>query len=426
MDYNVKEYGAIGDGIFVNTTAIQNAIDACNKHGGGRVVLENGVFVTGTLYMKSNVELYVDVTATILGSPNIDDYTQDTHVQLYRNETALNRCLIFCENLENIAFSGRGVIDGNGAAFCNREGRSNNQRPMLLRYLNCTNIHISDLRLMNPASWTNAFILCNKIWVRNITIRSRVNGNGDGLDFDACQNVYVSDCDLDCSDDCICLQNSEEDRVCKNIVITNCIMCSKWAGMRIGLLSCGDIENLTVTNCIFRDIGCSALKIQASEGANVQNLLFENLIMENVQRPLFITQNYYRERINRPEDISTKGSVHDVYIHNVIATAMMDTGDAGKSCVVIDAEDDGGIRNIHLSDFYMTVQGGMRDEASLKDVPTHNQKRAECFNYKGQLPAYGLFARNSQNIKLTRFRVSMMRQDEREMVCTINSTIEKE
>ena len=312
-------------------------------------MLENGTFVTGTLYMKSNVELFIDITARLIGSSNIKDYTNDTYVQLYRNEAMLNRCLIFCHNVENIAFSGCGIIDGNGAAFYNKGERSSNERPMLLRYLNCRNIHLSNLRLINPASWTNDFIMCSKIWVRNITIQSRANWNGDGLDFNACENVFVSDCDLNCSDDCICLQNSEENQYCKNIVITNCIMCSKWAGMRIGLLSCGNIENLTVSNCIFRDIECSALKIQASEGAEIKSIVFENLVMENVQRPIFITQNYFRERIERSEEILKKGKVHHLSFHNIIATSMLEKGDPGKSCIVIDAEDNEGIENIYIS-----------------------------------------------------------------------------
>ncbi len=423
MEYPVKQFGAVGDGRTLDTEAIQAAIDACAKTG-GRVVLEAGVFLTGTLYMRSHVELYVDISATLLGSGDIRAYTEDTYVQLYRFESHTDKCLIYCDGLEDIAFTGHGVIDGNGGCFSTEEERGPVQRPMLLRYRNCRNIRLSGLRLVNPASWTNDFIACCGIWVHGVSIRSRANWNGDGLDFNACEDVFVSSCLFDCSDDCICLQNSEEDRVCKNVVVSDCIFCSQWAGMRIGVLNCGDIENLTVSNCIFRDIACSALKIQSAEGGHIRNLLFDNLLMENVQRPLFITENLYRERIDRPEEVTTHGTVTGVTLQHVRASSTGEKADPLQSCIVLDALHEGGIGEISLSDFSYTVQGGGTKEDAARDpLPTHEGKRAECFNYAGPLPAYGIFSRNVQTLRLRDFRVTTLQPDERELLYGLNSGV---
>ena len=133
---------------------------------------------------------------------------------------------------------------------------------MLIRFLNCTGIHLSDLTLTNPASWTTAFLYCDDITVTGLTINSQVNWNNDGLDFDGCTNVRVSNCILYCTDDCICLQASDPEKPCRDVVISNCFMTSHWDGIRIGLLSRGDISSVTVTNCLFRNMGAEGIKIQ--------------------------------------------------------------------------------------------------------------------------------------------------------------------
>lgn len=420
MVYNVFDFGAVGDGLVKDTTAIQNAIDTCSTEGGGRVLLQRGTFLTGTLFMKSNVELHIDINAALLGSDDINDYSSQTHKQLYRNESHMDKCLIYSCDVQNIAFSGRGTINGQGEKFKQLPDEETiRQRPMLLRYLNCSNIRFSGLKLRNPASWTNAFICCSDIWVDGLDIKSRVNWNGDGLDFDCCENVFVSNCKLDCSDDCICLQNSETSRKCKNIVISNCIMRSKWAGMRIGLLSCGDIENVTVTNCVFKDVECSALKIQSAEGAAIRDMTFGNLVMENVQRPLFITLNYFRERVDMPLEVPQTGNVSNLRFNNIRACGMPESITAIRSCMIIDGLPGHYIDNISLTDIHYTaVGGGSYQDARRTDIPHHMGKRAECFNYEGSLPAYGLYARHVKGLTLDNVCIDVMKPDTRSIVYT--------
>jgi polygalacturonase len=422
MDYNVYHYGAIGDGKAKDTKAIQKAIEVCSENGGGRVILAEGIFLTGTLYMRSRVELHIDIDATLLGSAEYNDYGTDTFKQLYRNEAHMDRCLIYCKDADHIAFTGRGTINGQGELFVpETAGGEATGRPMLIRYLNCTDIRLKDLRLRNPASWTNAFLYCNDIWVNGIDIVSRANHNGDGLDFDGCENVFVSDCKLDCSDDCICLQASRTDKPCKNIVITNSLMTSYWAGIRIGLLSCGNIENVTVTNCIFRDIHCSGLKLQSAEGGILRNMIFSSLIMENVQRPIFATLNHFRENMEEAGPVPETGRLENIQFNQITATGKPDDPKFLRSCIILDGLPEQPLQRISITNLQYTAVGGATI-ASMRvaEIPRHIGRRAECFNYDGALPAYGIYARNVNGLQLHNVNILTLQPDERPMLVTEN------
>ena len=147
--YYIMTYGAVNDGKSINTRAVQQAIDACTASGGGSVMVSGGgAYVIGTIYLESNVTLHVDSGTTLMGSPNYDDYITDTHRIMYKNESHRDRCLVYAENATSIAIEGYGTIDGNGypAHF------KDTGRPMLLRFKDCNKIHISTIRLINPAA----------------------------------------------------------------------------------------------------------------------------------------------------------------------------------------------------------------------------------------------------------------------------------
>lgn len=165
--YKGKEFGAKGDGSTKDTQAVQRAIDVCAENGGGRVLLEDGVFLCGTLYLKSRVYLEITESALLKASPDIADYAADTHHNRYRNETELDRCFLFAQGAEDFGLVGNGMIDGNAECFPNKDDK---YRPMLLRLLNCKQFHMENLRLMNAAAWTTCFLDSEYIWVRGIDI----------------------------------------------------------------------------------------------------------------------------------------------------------------------------------------------------------------------------------------------------------------
>lgn len=412
MIYSVTDFKTIGDGMEKDTKAVQKAIDTCHLEGGGTVFFPRGKYLCGTLYLKSNVALDISHNATLIASSESVDYPEDTHMQLYHDETRMDRCFIFAKDCENISICGTGTIHGNGELFTT-------ERPMMIRYLNCTNIKIRDVNMISPASWTNAFINCSYINVSGIHIKSRAKPNGDGLDFDACKHVMVTNCNFDCSDDCICLQNSFEDELCTYVTISNCIFKSQWAGIRIGLLSCGDISNVTVTNCIFTNINCSGLKIQSSEGATLKNMTFSNLIMENVQRPIFMTANRFRERIERPDEITTPSRIDNIKFRDIMSNSAEKNEEKimenQPACIILDCEEGCEISNISLIGVSNVVAGG-KENISCDDILEHTNKRAEGFNYQGDLPALGLFARRIDKLNVLNCKFSAASPDERDLV----------
>ncbi len=412
--YNVKDFGAVNDGLTNNTKAIQKAIDSCTKNGGGKVALTGGgKYMTGTLYLKDNVTLHIGNGTVLLGSPNYDDYTTDTHKNMYKNEPHMNRCLIFAKDAKSIAIEGYGTIDGNGHKRNFSEGR-----PMLLRFLNCENIHLNNISLINPAAWTSAWLYCNNISVSGITILSRVNNNGDGLDFDGCTNVRVANSNFDNSDDSICLQASQPDKPCKNVTVSNCIFSTKWGGMRIGLLSRGNIESVTVTNCVFRNIDDSGLKIQQNEGGEMKNMVFSNLIMENVPRPIFMTFCQQRASVETPEgEYEPLSRMHNFSFSNII----VDNSKGDKnSAFFITGFPNHYIEDITIRDVQFVVSGGGSKEDSEKKVREYTIEMLEGwwpeFYRVGTLPSCGVYARHIDGLILDNISIKTINKDERDAV----------
>ena len=292
---NPRDFGAVADGCTKDTAAVQAAINAAAKNG-GTVRLAGGVFVCGTLYLKSNVTLEVCAGATLLASPDIADYGTNTHHNRYRNEPELDRCLLFAQDTENVTICGSGIIDGNAAAFPNA---GSIYRPMLLRVLRCRNVRVSGLRLLNAAAWTTAFLDSDFIWATDLHIENHSNYNGDGLDFDGCRHVWVRGCYIDGTDDNLCLQSGG--LPVQDVHISDCAFISVCAGIRIGLKSIGEISNVVISNCTMRNIWREGIKLECTEGGSITDILVENVTMHNVRRPIFaILNNRYR-----PDDLGS-------------------------------------------------------------------------------------------------------------------------
>ncbi len=416
--YDIAQLGAVGNGVTDNTTIIQGAIDQCSEEGGGMVLLDGGTFMSRTIYMKSNVTLRIESGSTLLANPDIKTYPTDTHHIMYKRETHMDRCFIFARDAKNFSFEGKGTIDGNGhTSNFNKGGR-----PMLLRFIDCENIRMSDINLINPAAWTSAWLYCNNIAINNIYIHSRVNGNGDGLDFDGCQNVRVTNCDFDNSDDCICLQTSRPDKPCQFITISNCTFKTKWGGIRIGLLSRGTIGNVTVSNCTFQDIQDSGLKIQQNEGGKMENMVFSNLVMTNVPRPIFMTFCKMRACVDLPEGTREPlQSMGNFLFQNIVVdnSAIKET-----STFVFTGIPEHYITNVARRDvLFIHGGGGTKEQAKRRNIPEYddesmNRHWPEFKCLGGALPASGIFARHIKNFTVDNFQLQTKSPDARPLIVT--------
>lgn len=418
--FTVREYGAKGDGVTLDTAAIQTAIDQCSSLGGGVVLLDRGTFLSGSILLRSNVHLRIEAGARLLASGRIADYITDgyTHHNRYGVEFMMDPCFIFAGNAENVTISGPGEINGNGKTMPNA-GDPNAYRPMLIRMLNCRNVRISDISLRDPAGWTTAILDSRDIWCRGVSINSLVNGNGDGLSFDNCQNIVIADCNIVGNDDNICLLSSNKDLGTRNVTISNCLLSSKCANFRIGFLSVGDIENVSVSNCVLTDTEREGIKIQSCEGGTIRNILFDSIVMQNVRRPVFVNLSYGSiARGAHPDGDPAPGRVQGITFRNmrVQDTAVMKswTLDSQKyEGVTLDASDGTTMTDIVFDQFsYQTLGGVRRAEAALDSYPRMGAGfwHTPLGDYN---PALGFFARNVERLTLRDVDLEIIEPDER-------------
>jgi polygalacturonase len=399
--YDINTFGAAGDGVTLDTKALQAAIDKCSTAGGGTVLVAGGKFVTGTFYLKNDVTLRVDSGAMILGSTNIADYTTDTDRTMY-NEPYMNRCLIFARDAKNISIEGQGVIDGQGKSFPNKGDRERN-RPKMIRLLNCSHIRVRDITLQWPASWTSEWRYCDGLAFDHVAIHSRGISNGDGLDFDGCTNVRVTNSQFDCGDDCVCLQTSLTNKPCKNVYIANCSFTGRWAGIRIGLLSRGNFEDVTMTNCTFNNHNDSGLKIQMNEGAEMRDMVFTHLTMTNVPRPLFLTFCQKNAWVDAPwNELPPMKSVRNLQFDHITVD---DENGAKNSGFVIIGMPGHPVENLLFSDIRATFPGGGTEDDATNDVaeltPENLGNRwPEIGSLRKIIPAHGLFAHHVKGVTL--------------------------
>lgn len=442
--YQVREFGAAGDGKTKDTEAVQNAIDTCAKAGGGTVLLTGGIFVVGTIFLRSKVTIEIRNSATVLASPDICDYAEQVHHNRYRNEPDMDRCLFYGEDVSNIVIRGYGTIDGNAEAFPN-EGSI--YRPMMFRFRRCEHIHLEQLCLYHAAAWTTAFLDSSYIWTDRLDIRNEKRYNGDGLDFDGCSHVYVSNCNIRGTDDNLCLQSGSKEYMVEDVHITNCSFSSVCAGIRIGLKSIGTIRDVVISNCTMKNIWREGIKIECTEGGTIENIMVQNIAMRNVRRPVFILLN------NRflPDDLGSSIELEEMPeigtmeriticgIHAVDDNQMLQThkrfdddimGRPEFAGIRVDAEENHKIRLLTLRDIYYRFVGGVKKE----DIPEHYPKVLDRLVYTTEEASENYYpdwsragymdVRNVDGLIMQNVVLETLYPDEREPVIIEGSRVE--
>ena len=277
--FNILDYGAVADGKTLNTQAIQAAIDACFYAGGGRVVIPSGIFKTGTVWLKSGVELHLEINATLLASDNMDDYNPlDAYEQNFSVpfEYWVGKHLIIAHEVENVAITGLGTVDGNCYAFVDddfnnpqwfrwRAGSFKCKDPEKLRpgqlivFIECKHVRAHDVTVRNSGCWSLFLHGCEYVGIRGYKAFNPINMlNSDGLDIDSSRYVTVSDCIIHSGDDGITIRCDENKLKNKNIhseyiTITNCSIhsgiCAFRLGVGTGSIKHVRISNITVSRC---------------------------------------------------------------------------------------------------------------------------------------------------------------------------------
>jgi polygalacturonase len=407
--FNVASYGAKGDGAAKDTRAIQSAIDAAGN-AGGTVYFPAGKYVSGTLHLRSLVTLYLSPGSTLLASPDPDDF--DAYEKLdYQTDsdsetTFFHSALLLGEGIHDLAIVGRGVIDGNRV-------KRGGPKPIALK--NCRVIQIRDITLRNAPNYTISMLGCDYVDIDGVTI---FNGFADGIDPDCSRYVRIANCYIESWDDCICPKTSfglGKRRSTENITVSNCILTTASNAFKLGTESSGDFKNIAVTNCTvfsqpnkWKKWSPAGVAIESVDGANIDRVVVSNIAMEGVRAPIFIRLG----NRGRAQKIPTPGTLRNISISNITATG-------ATLASSITGIPDHPVKHVSISHVHITAAGG--GLAKLLDIPENVAKYPDPDMF-GELPAYGLFCRHTEDLTLCEVQLSTESHDERPALVADNVT----
>ncbi|WP_418812367.1 glycoside hydrolase family 28 protein [Phocaeicola plebeius] len=294
-DYNALQQGAVGDGKTLNTKSLQSTIDALHAKGGGQLYFPAGRYLTGSLQLKSNVTLYLEKEAMLLGSTSPYDYPGfSTEKELKVNNDHFDQALIYAEGAENIGITGEGCIDGQGRELAltidslhhtgelvdkhyNTYRKRPNTRPKLLFMRNCRKVELRKTNFRSGAAWGLSFSLCADLTIDSLHVENRAYWNNDGIDISDCKEVRISNCFINSADDGICLKSHNRGAWNDRVSISNCHIISSASAIKFGTESLGGFKNVTIDNIRIKDTFRSAIAIESVDGAEIENVKLENI-----------------------------------------------------------------------------------------------------------------------------------------------------
>lgn len=411
QNVNIVDRGANSDGTTLVTYIIQQAINDVSESGGGTVIVPPGQFLTGSIILKSGVNLQIEKGAYLLGSKKLDDY-----LNIQPNFVALRtvqptRQLIYAEDQQDISITGNGIIDGQGGHFSSDlpGDDAGITRPHLIQFINCNNVQIEDVTLLNSGAWMQHYLACKNLKIRGIRVYNHCNKNNDGIDVDGCQNVVISDCVIDSDDDGICLKSTSPS-ICSDVTISNCVVKSHCNALKLGTESTGGFQNIAIQNCVVSPSadnnpiygtlrGQSAISVEIVDGGILDGVTVNNITISETDCPIFIRLGN-RARKHAPDaETPGIGTLKNVNISNIIATTSSKTTSNITGISAALAE------NISLNNITITnLSSGSLSEAKMK-VKENYEGYPTANMFGDVLPASGFFIRHVKNIRLSNIQL---------------------
>jgi pectate lyase len=444
-EYLITNYGAIGDGKTLNTQAIQNAINTANLHGGGKVIVPKGIYLIGTIELKSDVELYLQKNATLLGSIHQADYKSlemEGRPETPKKDDNSQLALLVAFKANNISISGKGTIDGQGRELAlnidslhhagvaidpdynyQQMRPSPLVRPKLVRFSMCKNVTLLGVNCRNPAMWGLSFELCENLKLDSLDIDNRAYWNNDGIDITDSKNVVITNCNVNAADDGICLKSYYPGYYSDSVYIANCTIRSSASAIKFGTASYGGFKNVTIEKIKVYDTFRSAIAIESVDGGFIENIKVSNIIAENTGNAIFIRLGY--------RDGERPGSIKNVHISDMnvqipfirpdinyelrALNKRMHHNPAPSSIVGIPEHyiHDVVIENINISYPGRASKGKAYVPLSrLNQVPEQIKNYPE-FSMFGELPAWGFYIRHAKGITMKNINLYLEDKDYR-------------
>jgi polygalacturonase len=440
--FNVRSFGAIGDGTNLDSPTINRAILVASEAGGGTVFVPAGTYLCGSIHLTNNIHLYLDAGAVIRGAPqamNAYDQTEGWSGQAYQDggHTYFHNSLIWGENLTNVSITGPGMINGGGLVrrdelldrMCGFSKWSPaNRTPQIETNLPparlgnkavalklCRNVLLRDVTIFHGGHFAILVTGCDNLTVDNVTMDT----DRDGIDIDCCRNTMVSNCRINSpNDDGLCPKSTfalGRNVITENLTIANCQVSGFQEGtlldgtmkpgrgtgrIKFGTEANGGFRNVTVANCTFRD--CHGLALEEVDGGIMENISINNItMMDVVGYPIYLTTG---ERQRGP-DVTTPGRMRNIFISNIIASEV-----DPMSGIQITGVSGHPIEGVRLENIRLLFKGG-GTKAQAERVPPELGTGYPEPGKIGVMPAYGLFARHVRNLELANIRTSFETED---------------
>jgi polygalacturonase len=457
--YNVRDFGAVGDGKTLDSPAINQAIEAAAAAGGGTVVFPPGTYLSGSIRMKSKIHLVIGSGATLLGAPqemNAYDPAEKFDGPAFQDggHTYFHNSLIWGENLTDVSITGPGMINGGGLRSGDgpqdRISGYSKWRPAGARPLTpeaekkaeapdpipevrlgnkaialklCRNILLRDFTIFHGGHFAVLVTGCDNVTVDNVTMDT----NRDGIDIDCCRNTVVSNCRINSpSDDGLCPKSTfalGRNVITENLTITNCQVSGFKEGtlldgtmqprpggngngrIKLGTEANGGFRNITISNCTFRS--CRGLALEEVDGGIMENITITNITMMDVARyPIYITTG----RRNRGPNVTAPSVARNILISNVVAS-----GIEPHLGIIITGLPEQPIEGLRLENIRLVYNGGgtkEQAEATPRELDTGYPEP------RGTNPSYGLFARHVRDLELRAINLRTEKPDARPaMMC---------
>ncbi len=436
-----QQFGAKADGMTLDSAAINAAIDRAHGQGGGVVYLSPGIYLCGTVILKSNVTLHLEAGAVILGSKKISDYTPQP-ARALQQQTNQGFHLIFAKDAENVTLSGAGLIDGQGPSFWIPSGhpmppeqhwadvasvhlKHREEVSPMLEFVNCRHLRVEQVRVENASGWTLRLLACVGVVVDGISIKNPVEGpNTDGMDISSSSDVHIANCIIDTGDDAICLKSENQYGdivpVMRNITVTNCTLTTCCNGFKFGTGTKSGCENVvfsnsTIYNSAESDLNARVIAgicLEMVDGGWLDGVVITGIRMQRTRTPIFL-----RLGARHPAGPGTRSYMRGVMISDIHATGAIltnsITGLAGME-----------VEDVTLSDVHLeTTEAGLR-EWTDREIPEVATAYPEARMF-GRLPAYGMYVRHVNGIRMDNVSFESSATEQRPaVVCDDVSSLE--